>query len=131
MNVPLTIHQAPKVMNAMVTTAHHDDIADPHLLDRHVHLLTVAHYAGGLGAQAHQLTDRLAGLPLAASLQQLDQGDDDRRGLEVDVLSSRRDQQYHQAVQVGHGRAHRHQHVHTGHPIAQGVVGADVVVPAG
>ena len=68
--------------------AHHDQIAQQHLGHRNIVLLAVAAYPGRLGAQHLQRPDGRSGLALGARfepLAQQDQGDDDGRGLEIQV----------------------------------------------
>ncbi len=109
-----------------------DDIAPLHLIDRDVLLDALAHDARRLRLQAHQPPDGFAGAAVRSRLEELaqqDQGDDDRRRLEVEVAGDQPEEDG-QGVDVGHRRAHGDQHVHVGRAVAQRLVGPDVVLAA-
>ena len=84
-------------------------------------------YAGRVGSKTHELSNRLAGLALRSDLEQLaelDKRDDERGGLEVDVLaethaSDAEREGHDNGVGERNGRSQRDQHVHVRRSVAQ------------
>ncbi len=136
------VHRRTPLDDAAV---HRDLLARPHAQHvaghdfghGYVQLYAIAHDAGRLRLQADELLDRLARPPLGPRLQQLagnDEGDDDGRGLEVEVVAQGHaagglEQQHGHAIKIGHRRTESHQHVHVGAAVAQALERAGVVVP--
>src|SRR5215210_3903448 len=82
----------PPVNRYLLPRPDHDYVPYPHVLDGHVGLLTATLDAGGLGLQPGELHYCLIGAALRPGLEQTpqqDQGDDERRGVEVHIGSSR------------------------------------------
>src|SRR5215467_2032827 len=96
------------------------NIADTHLIDRDVRFLSFSNYTRCLGAEFHQLRDRLAGLATAASLEitaKQYERCDDNAGLEVEMMLA--DVHSPDAVEKCSQRAERDQGVHVGGKLAR------------
>ncbi len=123
----------------LLARPHDDDVADRHLLHRDIHLLAVAHDPRRPGLQADELLDGLGGLALGPGLEQAaqqDEGDDDGRGIEVDVGAAAAggeeagEQDGRHAVEVGRRGAHGDEGVHVGGAVLERAPRPPVELPA-
>jgi len=110
-----------------------DVVAGADLVDGDVGLGPVAQNAGGIGTQAHQRTDGRGGLAAGAPFQpfpEQDEGDQDGRGLEIQVMRVTRDKPVPDRKPIGGGRAEGDQQVHVARQRAGGLPAGDVEAPA-
>src|SRR5215212_10959305 len=128
----------PPVHRHLLPRPDDQDVPDHDILYRNVYLLAAAHDARRFRPQPGELLYGLVGASLRPGLEQApqqDQGDDERRGVEVHVGPPGREeprrQGGHSAVEVGCAGAHDHKRVHVRLPVPERPPSPPVEPPSG
>jgi len=127
-----TAFQHAAVHRDFLARAHHNHIANQHLVSRNFRFHLAADDGGFLGLQKEQLADGFAGAAFGAGFQELAQAhqrDNDRGSFKI-AVPGHRAEQHKNGIEIRRGGAQRHQHVHICGFVAQGFVTVLVIAGA-